>query len=354
MRRAHLVWALGLSACAAIGSSGKGDTDLPTAGVGPFRKLDGDETLGIAPFVMDDRTKGWRDPSALAVDPASSDPRVFLYLAGTIDTREVIARTRADDGRSFFGGAVGTTPQVVLRAETDGELVRAPCAARVLGKILLYWADGQGIRVATSDDGLAFTRQPARALDVDPEVAWERTPPGAPSVAVYPDGRIRMIYAAGGYLGEAESADGLTFTRIALDPIFGPSPVPDPSTLGPGEKPPLDDGRIDDPWLAPRITPAGRLHIRVLYTGIDATDAPSIGLAARYGDSGPLSRQAQPVYSVNKLEEGPTLFEWPGGSLLYVGQDRAPSANTHYSAIAAAYAPANLRLPAATAYADSP
>jgi hypothetical protein len=130
--------------------------------------------------------------------------------------------------------------------------------------------------------------------------------------------------------------------------------APDPSTLAPGEKPPFDTSGVFDPCLAPRVTPAGRLHVRVLYTGLDAQGVTSIGFAARYGDAGPLYRQPQAVYAVNKREAAPALFEWPGGSLLYVGQDRQPTPDTHTLAIAAAYAPANVRLPAATAYADSP
>jgi hypothetical protein len=347
-------WLLALSACASLGSPGAGDVDLPTAGAGPFRKLDGDETLGVAPFVLDDRVKLWHDPAALPVDAAGEGGAVFLYVAGTIGGRESIVRTRADDGRSFFGASVGTTPAVVLQADSPAEHVRAPSAVRVGGQVLLYWADGAGVRVATSADGLAFAKKTGYALAAAPAGAWETSPPDAPSVAVYPDGRIRMVYAAGGELGEAESADGLTFTRLGDAPIFGPSVAPDPATLAPGQKPPFDDARVGDPCVAPRVTPAGRLHIRVLYTGTDTAGVTSIGLAARYGDSGPLARQTQPVYAVGKGEKGPALFEWSGGSLLYVAQDRAPTSDTHYDAIAAAFAPANLRLPAATTYADSP
>ncbi len=340
-------------ACAAVGSSGAGDKDLPTSGVGPFRKLDGDETLGIAPFVLDDGAKEWKDPAVLPADPESGDARVILFAAGKVKNREVIVRTRAEDGRSFFGAETGKTPRIVLQAEDDAEQVQAPSAARIGGRIFLYWADGQGIRIAVSDDGLTFERRPGRALDMDSRAAWEKSPPSAPSVAVYPDGRVRMIYAAGGFFGEAESLDGFSFTRLGEDPIFGPSPERFASTA-PGEKPLFDAARVDDPCLVPRVTPAGRLHIRVLYTATDAAGATAIGFASRYGDVGPLVRQAQPVYAVNKRERGPALLEWPGGALLYVSQVRQSTPDTKYFAIAAAVSPANLRLPRATTYADSP
>ncbi len=353
MRLTRLALVLSAASCASIGSPGAGDVDLPASGAGPFRKLDGNETLGVAPFVLDDRTRLWHDPAVLPADPASDGAGVFLFAAGTIAGGDVIVRTRADDGRSFFGGSVGTTPAVVLKADA-GEHVVAPSVARVGGNVLLYWSDGAGVRVASSADGLTFAKRAGYALAADVAASWEKTPPGAPSVAVYPDGRVRMVYAAGGYLGEAESEDGLTFRRLGPDPIFGPSIAPDLSTLAPGQKPPFDDARVDDPCVVPRVTPAGRLHVRVLYTGVDAAGVTSIGLAARYGDSGPLSRQTQPVYAIGKAERAPALFEWSGGSLLYVSQDRAPAPDTHYGAIAAAFAPANLRLPPATAFADSP
>jgi len=208
--------------------------------------------------------------------------------------------------------------------------------------------------VATSDDGLTFAKRPGYALAAAPPPSWESSPPEAPSVVVYPDGRVRMVYAAGGDLGEAESTDGLAFMRLGDAPIFGPSVAPDPATLAPGQKPPFDDGRVGDPCVLPHVTPAGRLHIRVLYTGTDVAGVTSIGLAARYGDTGPLSRQMQPVYAIGKGEKSPAFFEWSGGTLLYVAQDRAPSLDTHYDAIAAGFSPANLRLPPATDYADSP
>ncbi len=354
MRRRWLVPALLLvGACASLASPGGGDVDLPAAGVGPFRKLDGDETLGVAPFVLDDKTKRWRDPAVLPVDPVAGGPAVLLYAAGTMGGRDVIVRTRADDGRSFFGATVGASPVVVLRADADAEAMRAPSVARVGGAILLYWADGAGVRVAVSADGLGFAKRAGYALAAAAGPSWERTPPAAPSVAVYPDGRVRMIYEAGGALGEAESADGLGFTRKGDGPVLAPSPTPDPASLAPGQKPPFDGAKVGDPCLVPRVTPAGRLHVRVLYTGTDGAGVTSIGFAARYGDAGPLSRQSQPVYAIGKGEHAPALSEWPGGALLYVAQAQTKAGDT-YDALAAAFAPANLRLPAATAPADSP
>jgi hypothetical protein len=108
-----------------------------------------------------------------------------------------------------------------------------------------------------------------------------------------------------------------------------------------------------------RATVEGALHFRVLYTGWDgppgAPDRQSaIGFAARYGGSGALSRQRVPVYSVGRREASPSLVELGFGSMLYVEQERVVDAKTSYTAIAAALAPATVRLEQPTAFADGP
>jgi hypothetical protein len=169
-----------------------------------------------------------------------------------------------------------------------------------------------------------------------------------------------MLYAAGGAIGEAESADGVTWRRLdadpstpALDPVLEPAPPVDPARLAPGERPPFDVARVGDPHLAPRITPAGRLHVRVLYTGYDAAGRSAIGFAARYGDSGRLARQRSPSYAVDKLEAAPALFEWSGGVMLYVQQENVVD-QTSVSAIAAAFAPPTETLPGPAPYPSDP
>ena len=100
-----------LAACATTGASGEGDRDLPTSGVGPFRKLDIEEVKGIAPFVLDDDKAGYREPAAL-----QEGEETLLFAVGTKDGRDVIFRTRALDGRTFYGtsGHFGVKPPVGL------------------------------------------------------------------------------------------------------------------------------------------------------------------------------------------------------------------------------------------------
>ncbi len=69
------------------------------------------------------------------------------------------------------------------------------------------------------------------------------------------------------------------------------------------KKPPFDDASVDDPFVVTRTTPAGRFVVQVLYTGHDKDGVTAIGLAARYGDEGPLDRQSLPVYSIGSLTQ---------------------------------------------------
>ena len=176
MMRRHkcLLAMLALPACAAIGSAGAGDRDLPTAGVGPFRKLDGDELLGVAPFVLDDRVSHYRKPAILRADPGASDTNVVLFAVTVEETdagvHDVIVRSRADDARSFFGTSSdpGHAPVVVLRADAawEGDVIGDPSAVWIDGRVFLYYAGASGIGVARSSDGKVFQKEPAPILTV--------------------------------------------------------------------------------------------------------------------------------------------------------------------------------------------
>jgi hypothetical protein len=368
MKRAPSLVLLLLASCATVGSKGEGDRDLPTAGVGPFRKLDSSELLTVAPFVLDDKEAQYRQPAALASEKGST--RVLLYAVTTRGGKDIIVRSRADDARSFYGTSLdGThTPPSVLEPELpwEGTRLSHPAVVRRGDQIWLYYATDGGIGFARSEDGLHFTKSPAPVLARDPAVAWESTQLTAPSVAALPDGRLRMIYAAGGFLGEAESTDGASWRRLdadpatpAVDPILGPAAPVDPASLAPGEKPPFDTGAVGEPCLVPRLTVEGTLHFRVLYTGWDGPPgAPAtqtaIGFAARHGDAGRLSRQPAPVYAAGKHEASPTMVELSFGTMLYVSQDRVIDSKTSYTAIAAALAPATARLTRPETFADGP
>ena len=364
MRARLIFFAATLAGCATLGSAGEGDVDLPTSGVGPFRKLTIKEVIGVAPFVLDDKAAQFREPAALALEGASPSSVALYFVATKGDgaaARDVLVRSHADDARSFFGAPtdLGHAPREVLAPDApwEGTRLGGPSALRVADEIFLYYAAAGGIGLARSKDGLAFTKESAPVLVPDATARWESTTPHAPSVARLPDGRFRMLYAAGNAIGEAESADGVRWTRLGNAPIFAPSPPVPPASLSPGEKPPFDTDSVGDPVLAPRLTPAGRLHLRVLYTGRAGTSS-AIGFAARYGDTGPLVRNTLPVFSVDKHEAGPALFEWVEEghtrSMLYVQQDKQGDGASIYPALSAAVAPATDTLSAPERFASEP
>ncbi len=364
----YLIASLLLS-CSTLGSEGEGDRNLPTAGVGPFRKLDGDELIGVPPFVFADSFANYREPSVLSL--SEKDPEVALYavalqrIAGS--QRDVFVRSHASDGRSFYGSAgdSGHTPPIVLEPTLPWEAgqIASPSVLGYKGEVWLYYATPAGIALATSSDGFTFKKRDNPIFVRDTSVAWEADAPHAPSVALFPDGKFHLFYGSGGAIGEAISADGVTFERLdsdqatsAIDPVLTPvSDIP-ASQLPTGEKPPFDVIRVDHPCVVLRTTVADRLHVRVLYTGYRNTDGvilSAIGFAARYGDRGKLVRNTAPVFSVGKHEEAPTFFSWQGGAFLYVHHDAGQS-NAPYPAVAGAFAPANEKLPKPLTFSTSP
>jgi hypothetical protein len=344
MRRALLV-GLGLGAlamaCATLGGDGLGDVGLPTAGVGPYRKLGSSECLGTAPFLLDDAQAHWRDPGALALEPGRS-AAVALYAVVDRDvagqTRPVIVRSRSTDGRSFFGGRGGQIPPIAIAADApwEGTAVGGPAPLAVGGEIWLYYGAAGGIGLARSADGIAFTKSAAPVLPDDATHAWR-----SPSVARFPDGTYHLFVADGDSFYESVSTSGDAFP--APVPVLGPAPVATDAGVV------LD--AIDDPLVLVRTTEAGRVHVRVLYTQTVGA-VSSIALAARYGVSGPLSRATTgPVYSATETQRSPAVAELGAYSLLYVSDVRR---STNYPSIAGAVAPALTVLPPADDYPKSP
>jgi hypothetical protein len=345
---------IALSACATTGASGEGDRDLPTSGVGPFRKLDIEEVKGIAPFVLDDSAAGYREPAAL-----QEGEETLLFAVGANDGRDVIFRTHAFDGRTFAGtsGHFGVKARVVLEPDAapsweNGALSGPALVRGPSGELLLYYAAAGGIGVARSTDGFTFTKDGANPI-LKREAAWETAEVRAPSVIRMPGGRFKMFYAAGNAIGEAESDDGIHFRRAGDRPVLEPAPPPAPGSLLPNEKPPFDTASVGDPCASIRMTPADRLQVRVLFTGRDAAGGSTIGFAARYGEDGALVRQPVAVYAVGQKEVAPAFIERPEGSYLYVEQERRDGTRI-YRAIAGAFAPGNVKLPTPGDFPESP
>jgi hypothetical protein len=177
-------------------------------------------------------------------------------------------------------------------------------------------------------------------------------PIASASIAQLPDASFDMMFAQGDSIYEATSADGVVWQRVDANPS---TPVMDP-VLGPAPSNTFDTLRVADPCLSPRVTAAGRLQARLLYTGYSQAEGgvtSAIGFAARYGNSGALVRADGAVYSVSKNESSPALFPLTNLSFLYVEQD-APSSEGQYRLIAGAVAPPSITLSLPGTYPPSP
>lgn len=326
-----------LAACATTGADGHGDVGLPSAGVGPFRKLDSTEVQGVAPFLLDDKARAYQEPTAIV-----ENDDVLLFLSIVDGDGRAIARTRATDGRSFFGagGDFGHAPEVVLRADQpwEGKALGGPFVMKRGGEWLLYYAADGGIGVARSTDGHAFTKDPGPILPA---------PARAPGGYIDTANRIHLFFTSGPDLHEAVDGHDVGI-------VYSPAAIP--AVLEKNEKPPFDDASVDDPFVVTRTTPAGRFVVQVLYTGRAQDGTTAIGLAARYGDDGPLARQTLPVYAIGQGERAPAFAATSKGIYLYVQQEKKNLSGTEppYPGISGAFAPADQKAGATDAYPPSP
>ena len=332
-----LAFCILLAACATTGADGHGDVALPSAGVGPFRKLDTSEVQGVAPFVLDDAIALYGEPATLV-----ENDEVVLFVSMADGAGRAIARSRASDGRSFFGasGDVGHAPEIVLRADQawEGKTLGGPFVMRRGTELLLYYAAEGGLGLARSTDGHAFRKDPGPIVP-----APARAPGG------YVDAANRVHIFFGRETDLHETIDG-----GPPSVVFSPAAIP--AVLEKNEKPPFDTAAVDDPFVVTRTTPAGRFVVQVLYTGRIADGTTAIGLAARYGDEGPLDRQALPVYSIGQHEAAPAFAATRTGTYLYVQQEKRTTSGTQapYPGIAGAFAPADQKAPGTSSYPPSP
>jgi hypothetical protein len=255
-----------------------------------------------------------------------------------------IVRFHALDGRTF-----DRRPITVLEpgAAWEGGTVGQPAAVRAGGEVRLYYAGKGGIGLARSRDGATFTRAPGPVLG---PVAgtWEGgAVPASPTVVVLPDGSQRMFYEVarpGGAsaIGEARSDDGLAWTRVGDGPALAPSAPP-----ADGADEPYDDAAVGSPFAMTAVTGEGRAVVRVYYGARDRQGNGVIGLAARYGDDGPLDRATAPVFGAGGTlaPREPCVLATPDFTLLFATERAGKGALEGYPAVAAGVAPATVTLP---------
>ncbi len=330
------------TACATLAGEGRGDVDLPNTLTGPFRALkrgklcDGDDCTGV-----DELPSGTsngiikypgnppaRSPSALV----RGELHVVLYAGRGIEGQPInrIVRMESLDARTFDDA------RDVMQADAmfEGGVMTDPSALDVNGSVWIYYSVPTGIARAVSTDGLtgaAFAKDGKTIALAGAQQSWETEPPRAPSVIRLDDGTFRMFYASGKSIGEATSADGITFTRVGL--AIGPSEPKDPATLPEGVRLPFDDDAVDDPSIQRVITALDRVHYQLHYTGRDRRGGSSIGFAGRFGESGAFEKREGFVYGGklfgdpdgNSHANAPTIARFGDFALIFanVDHDRA-------------------------------
>jgi hypothetical protein len=242
-------------------------------------------------------------PSALVLEGS----RVAIYAA-RLDS---IVRMVSDDARSF-----GDLREVLKEPGADD-----PCALTVAGGVWLYYGVGNGLRVAQSPDGVSFA--PGAPVLINGEAAVPR----APGVVRLDDGTFYLFYAVDKWIAEATSRDGINFTRVGI--VVVPSAPVDPLTLPEGVRLPFDDASVDDPWVSRTITPLGRVHWHLHYTGRDLRGGSSIGYAGRFGDDGAFEKREGFVFGGklfgdpdgNSHANAPTIARFADYALIYADFD---------------------------------
>jgi hypothetical protein len=327
-----------IAPCCATLASEAGDSDAvrPNAGAGPFRVVTDDELgTATAPYVLRLKAPAYREPSALA-QGAGTPGEVALYAVAEISGVHGIYRFVAPDGRSF-GPAEPSTAVIAPTEPWEGALLSDPEIVRIGGEIWIYYAAEGGIGLARSSDGVTFEKLAAPVL-APASGGWDDgATPSSPGHLELRPGEHRLFYAAMGAIGEARSPDGLAWERLS-EPVLEPAPAaPD--------DPPFDEAAVGDPEPVLAESAEGRRIVRVYYSGSSADGGGAIGLAARFGDSGPLERAALPALSTPRRPRDPALLPLGEVSLLYFTQQAGSGAAQDYPALALAVAPATFVLP---------
>ena len=350
-----LTSAVALAACATIPEAGGGGVNLPNAAAGPFRAIVQVEigSSRVAPNALSDDEEFVRDPSVVDLD---GDPSTFVvagYFGAAVaqggvkpavaDPTREIRRYEALDGRSFDRSA-----EVVLSPSEgwEGGVMGQPSALRTGGETWLYYAAAGGIGLAKSGDGHAFTRVAGPILGAATG-GWEGAAiPSSPGVVRLSDGSFRMFYevaisAEATAIGEASSADGVTWKRVGTAPALAASAPRE------GFDPPYDDASVGSPFPVLATSADGRAVLRVYYGARDHGGAQVIGLAARYLEApeAPLQRATAAVFGTSKplSPREPCALIYPDFTLLFATQKSAST--TERPAVAAAVAPALATLP---------
>jgi hypothetical protein len=321
--------------CATLASdAGDLDAERPNSHAGPFRALRNDEVPSQdGPYLLKGKLPRFRDATVLDIERTGSPGTTAMYALATLASQVGVFRFLCDDARSFPEKSDPAAPVLVASEAWEGVGLEAPDVAEVEGEIWLYYSAEGGVGAATSSDGVGFSKLPGPLLAAATE-GWDAgLVPRAPSV-VKVGSEYRMFYEAGGRIGEARSADGKAWERVA-EPVLLPVPL-DP------DEPAFDSASVGDPeaWRAPNAE--GKMITRVYYTGRTAEGTSAIGMAARFGSSGALTRAVAPSFSGQRAPFAPAILAFDRFTLLYLTERAGLTDDTDFPAVAAAVAPGNV------------
>jgi hypothetical protein len=252
-------------------TTGGGD-NLPTAGAGPYEKVEFREDSPITePVVLEERFASLRDPSALPRD----DGGFLLWFT--------YAHADAEPGTSEIHAAElpslhdlpdrGPQPAIAADAAWEAGRVAAPSVVALPGGALamIYEAgppDAPALGRADSDDGGRTWRK-----HPDNPVADGLS---SPAIALALDGAWVMIAMRAGADGlfRADSPDGVAWT-LAPDPVV---------TARPDEREAFDRAGVADPHLVIAETAIGRTRYGVFFAGA-AEEEEDAAIAVGYAGS---------------------------------------------------------------------
>jgi len=226
---AVLCIAMVTAACGTEGDPFGGADNTPSSGVSPYKKVDIDKKNELTqPFIIfpeyDERAE-YIEPEVL-----ESDGKLWMWFE--------LARFEQDAGELVESGiyliwsydgmiwdyANGGLPVLKPTLEWEENHTGAPAIIKKNGLFFMWYCAAQGktIGLATSTDGINWTKQPTPVLM--PDQPWEQGRICSPAVA-YHKGRFRMWYGGGnnkrpgqGFcgtsaIGYAESPDGITWVK---------------------------------------------------------------------------------------------------------------------------------------------
>lgn len=332
------------ASCGTGASPAGGDQNLPNAQAGPFRVLRASETAGRAPFVIE-KSAPWEAPAALDTDDDPATMGVTFYVSW--GTPRSISRFDSSDGLSVKQGATrilqGTDP---WEGSTG---VAHPTVIRAGAEVWMYYAAAGCIgRAVSTDNGQTFSKpQPQPVLCGAGGPEWEGGAVTAPSVFRGHDGRYHLLYEANGAIGEAVSGDGVSFVRSGGGPLLTAFAA-EPLAPGAESDDVFDSAAVGEPFGMIDTSELGRPITLVYYTATNRLGRLAVGLSARFGDEGPLTRNPAPALTRYDAH-GPAVLRFGSTSILYAAGRNSEVATGWKSVIVGAVAPADRSLPAPAA-----